>query len=250
LAQLEHGAATHIGRRPNNEDAYCAWPELRLYAVADGIGGYEGGEIASKIALDTLAEFIGHGCHDMDSRRSADATERLARSEELLVKGTRLAHEHIVARQVGELEMMGSTLAAVLVPDAAAIVCNVGDSRVYLLRDGQLKQLTRDHTLWTEILARGVELPKEQRAIYANELTRALGIDGSAEPEITRVPIRSGDQFLLCTDGLYESLSEEQIINGLQTKPAQEACDQLVHQAYEQGAVDNMTALIVRVVYE
>jgi serine/threonine protein phosphatase PrpC len=250
LAQLEHGAATHVGRRPNNEDAYCARPELGLYAVADGIGGYEGGEVASKIALDTLAEFIGHGRRELDLRAAADGTERVARGEELLVEGTRLAHEHIAARQVGELEIMGSTLAAVLIPDGAAIVCNVGDSRVYLLRAGQLKQLTRDHTLWTEILARGVQLPKEQRAIYANELTRALGIDGSAEPEITRVTIRIGDQFLLCTDGLYESLSEEQMINALQARPAQQACDQLVHQAYEQGAVDNMTALIVRVVYE
>jgi PPM family protein phosphatase len=249
LAQLEHGAATHVGRRPNNEDAYCAWPELGLYAVADGIGGYEGGEIASKIALDTLAEFIGHERREIDLRGLADATERLARSEELLVKGTCLAHEHIVARQVGELEMMGSTLAAVLIPNGTAIVCNVGDSRVYLLREGELKQLTRDHTLWTEILARGVELPKEQRAIYANELTRALGIEGSAEPDVARVPIRGGDQFLLCTDGLYESLREEQMKSALEARPAQQACDWLVNQAYEQGGVDNMTALIVRVIH-
>jgi protein phosphatase len=100
---------------------------------------------------------------------------------------------------------MGSTLAAVLVPDGVAIICNVGDSRVYLLRE-ELRQLTRDHTLYAEVLARGVGVPADLRSSLRNELTRALGIEGGAAPDTLRVPVRPGDVFLICSDGVYESL--------------------------------------------
>jgi len=238
-ARFDHGVATHIGRRPNNEDAYRVAPELGLYAVADGLGGYEGGEIASDLAVGTLAEFIG--------ATHAPSNERLAFWENALIEATRLAHQRIRARQVGPLAMMGTTLAAILVRDQTAIVCHVGDSRVYLLRNRELKQLTRDHTLYVEMLARGFEPGEDQRSIYANELTRALGMEGNADPDLAQVPMLAGDVFLLCTDGLYESLRDEQIAQVLEASSAQESCDRLVRQAYEQRGIDNMTALVVRV---
>jgi serine/threonine protein phosphatase PrpC len=250
LARFDCGVATHVGRRPNNEDAYRLAPELGLYAVADGLGGYQGGEIASNVAVATVAELIASRRREMDRHPPSDSSERVTLWERLLVEAVRLAHQQIVARQVGQLEMMGSTFAAILIPDGTAIVCHVGDSRVYLLRDGELKPLTRDHSLYAEMLVRGVEPAEDQPAIYANELTRALGIEGNAEPDVARVPIRTGDLFLLCTDGLYESLREEEMVRALEAPSAQEACDRLVHRAYEQGGVDNMTALVVRVVGE
>jgi PPM family protein phosphatase len=245
--RFDHGVVTHIGRRPNNEDAYCVAPELGLYAVADGLGGYEGGEIASELAVSTLAEFIRARRAEIDRQPLPDGVERLTFWENALIEGTRLAHQQILARQVGPRAMMGTTLAAVLAMDRTAIVCHVGDSRVYLLRNRELKQLTRDHTLYAEMLARGFDPGEDQRSIYANELTRALGIEGSADPDLARVPMLTGDVFLLCTDGLYESLREEQIVQALEAQSAQEACDRLVRQAYEQRGIDNMTALVVRV---
>ncbi len=247
LARFDHGVATHIGHRPNNEDAYCVAPELGLYAVADGLGGYEGGEVASDLAVSTLAEFIGSTRGEIDRQPLSNRHERLAFWENALIEGTRQAHQRILARQVGPLAMMGTTLAAVLVTDQTAIVCHVGDSRVYLLRNRELKQLTRDHTLYAEMLARGFDPGKDQRSIYANELTRALGMEGSADPDLARVPMLADDVFLLCTDGLYDSLRDEQMVQLLEAPSAQEACDRLVRQAYEQQGIDNMTAVVVRV---
>jgi len=247
LDRFDSAAATRTGRRPNNEDAYCLAPELGLYAVADGLGGYEGGEIASDLAISTLANLIRARRAEMDRQPLSDGTERLTYWENALIEGTRLAHQQIVDRQVGSLAMMGTTLAAILLVDRTAVVCHVGDSRIYSLRNRELKRLTRDHTLYAEMLARGFDPGEDQRPIYANELTRALGGEGNADPDLARVPTLAGDVFLLCTDGLYESLHDEQMAQVLQAPSAQEACDQLVREAAEQLGMDNMTAVVVRV---
>ena len=183
----------------------------------------------------------------MDRQPLSDGMERLTYWENALIQGAHLAHQQIRARQVGSLAMMGTTLAAILLVDRTAIVCHVGDSRVYSLRNRELKRLTRDHSLYTEMLARGFDPGEDQRPIYANELTRALGSEGNADPDLARVPMLAGDVFLLCTDGLYQSLGDEQMAQLLQAPSAQEACDQLVRQAAEQLGIDNMTAVVVRV---
>jgi serine/threonine protein phosphatase PrpC len=238
--------ATHAGRRENNEDASCALPELGLYAVADGLGGYEGGEVASLLATRTLAEFVARSRNELDQSPPSSETERFDRWENILVEGFCRAHEAIVAGQVGPLAMMGSTLAAVLVPDGVAIICNVGDSRVYLLR-AALRQLTGDHTLYAEVLARGVEVPADLRSSLRNELTRALGIEGGAAADTLRVPVRRGDVFLICSDGVYDSLPPEEIARTLQGGSPQEACESLVRKGYERGESDNMTAVVIHV---
>jgi len=247
VARFDYGAVTDTGRRPNNEDAYCLAPELGLYAVADGLGGYEGGEIASDLAISTLANLIRARRAEINRQPMSDGMERLTYWENALIEGAHLAHQQIRARQVGSLAMMGTTLAAILLVDRTAIVCHVGDSRVYSLRNRELKRLTRDHTLYAEMLARGFDPGEDQRPIYANELTRALGSGGNADPDLARVPMLAGDVFLLCTDGLYESLRDEQMAQALQAPSAQEACDRLVRQADEQLGMDNMTSVVIRV---
>ena len=246
MLRTDQGAATHVGRRPNNEDAFGLAPDLGLYAVADGLGGYQGGEVASALATQTVAEFVAEKRSELERGAAMNESDRFGFWENALVEGTRLAHRKIVERQVGDLAMMGSTIAAVLIPDSVAIVCHVGDSRVYVQRGEELKQLTRDHTLYSEVLARGVDLPEEQRIVFSNELMRALGSD-NADPEVSRLPVQPRDVFLLCTDGLYNALSPEQLAPALQSGSAQEICERLVRQAYEQGATDNITALVVRV---
>ena len=246
MVRVEYGVATHTGRRENNEDASCALPELGLYAVADGLGGYEGGEVASLLATRTLAEFVAERRSELDRGPPSSETERFELWENILVEGFCRAHEAIVAGQVGPLATMGSTLAAVLVPDGVAIVCNVGDSRVYLLRD-ELRQLTRDHTLYAEVLARGVGVPADLRSSLRNELTRALGIEGGAAPDTLRVPVRSGDVFLICSDGVYESLPPEEIARILRGGSPRQASESLVRRGYERGESDNMTAVVLHV---
>ena len=202
--------------------------------------------MASLLATRTLAEFVARKRKELDRSPPSSDAERLDLWKDILVEGFCRAHEAIVAGQVGPLAMMGSTLAAVLVPDGVAIICHVGDSRVYLLRD-ELRQLTRDHTLYAEVIARGVEVPADLRSSLRNELTRALGIEGGDAPETLRVPVRPGDVFLICSDGVYESLPLEEIARTLQGGNPRQACESLVRKGYEQGGSDNMTAVVIQV---
>jgi serine/threonine protein phosphatase PrpC len=246
VPRTEQAAATHAGGRANNEDAYWLAPEIGLYIVADGLGGYHGGEVASELATRALAEFVAEK-HDAIARNPPSGeNERLALWTDVLDQGIRYAHQKILAAQVGELSMMGTTLAALLIPNSVALIGHVGDSRVYLYRERKLRQLTRDHTLDQEVVARGVEVSEDLHMLFRNELTRALGIEGAAEPEISRVPLQSADLFLLCTDGLYNVLTTEQIAAALQSGTAQEICERLLREA-QRNAVDNITVLIVRV---
>lgn len=244
----DQAGATHVGGRLNNEDAYWLAPEIGLYIVADGIGGYQGGEVASRVATQALAEFVAQKRDEIARHPPSIGDERLARWSDVLAQGIRHAHQKILEAQVGELSMMGSTLAALLMPNDVALIAHVGDSRIYLYRAGELRQLTRDHTLDQEVVARGVEVPQDLHALFRNELTRALGIEGTAEPEINPVPIRQSDIFLLCTDGLYNALAADQIASALQSSTAQEICERLVREALQRDPVDNITALVVRVI--
>ncbi len=247
MPRTDQAAATHAGGRANNEDAYWLAPEIRLYLVADGLGGYEGGEVASRLATRAVAEFVAEKHAEIARTPLSSENERLAFWTDVLVQGIDQAHHKILAAQVGELSMMGSTLAALLIPDSVALIGHVGDSRVYLYREGELRQLTRDHTLDQEVVARGVEVSEDLHAVFRNELTRALGIEGAAEPEISRVPVQPADIFLLCTDGLYNALTTDQIAAALPSGTAQNICERLVREA-QSKAVDNITVLIVRVI--
>ena len=225
----ESAACTHVGKRQNNEDASCVAPALGLYAVADGMGGYEGGEVASRLAVETVEASV---------RAERDLMEAIAR-----------AHRAIALRRRGELAQMGSTCSAILIRDGRAVLGHVGDSRIYRLRDGLLEQLTRDHSLHDELVAQGfAELPPKASSPYANVITRALGMNGEAHPDVTEHPVRAGDVYLLCTDGL-DVIADARIAEllGLGTY---EAATALVAEALDRGARDNVTAVVVRVLAE
>jgi PPM family protein phosphatase len=248
VSRTDQAAATHVGGRLNNEDAYWLAPEIGLYVVADGLGGYQGGEVASRVATQALAELVAQKRDEIALNPPSMEDERLAVWSDVLAQGIRRAHQKILEGQVGELSMMGSTLAALFMPNNVALIAHVGDSRIYLYRAGELRQLTRDHTLDQEVVARGVDVSEDLHALFRNELTRALGIEGTAEPEINPVPVRQSDIFLLCTDGLYNALAADQIAAVLQSGTAQEICERLVREANQRDAVDNITALVVRVI--
>ena len=140
---------------------------------------------------------------------------------------------------------MGSTLATLVVRGDRAIVGHVGDSRVYRLRGGALEQLTRDHSLYAEMLAQGAELPPKDRCPFAHVITRALGMSDESGPDLSTTALRRGDVFLLCTDGLSEPLPETRIAE-LLALPPEAACEAMVREAYDAGGKDNITAVVVR----
>ena len=245
--RIEYAALTHPGRRPNNEDALCAEPRFGLFAVADGMGGYEGGEVASRLVVGTLSEFFRRNTEDGESTWPWGMRADRGFLENLLDVAVRAANEEVLARKKGPLSQMGSTVAAVAVRGGDVVVGHVGDSRVYRLRDGQLIRLTRDHSLYAELEAAGSDLPPKRDYPYGNVITRAIGMDG-ARCDLLRERLRAGDVYLLCTDGLLETVEEQDMARVLATQAPEEACRTLVNAAYTLGGRDNITAVVVRVV--
>jgi protein phosphatase len=228
-------SATHVGlKRTRNEDNFLLRPEAGLWAVADGMGGHGGGDVASRIAVDALrrltVEPTGQG--------------RLA-AVEAAVEAANADILHFAARE--GRAVMGTTLVALLVFEAHYACLWCGDSRAYLMRDGALRQLTRDHSETQDLVDRGVLDPDEaKRWPRRSVLTRALG--PAAEVELDRVSDRwaPGDMFLLCSDGLTAHCDEADIAAALAPGAPQAACDGLIALTLQRGASDNVTVLVLR----
>ena len=240
---LDTYALSIAGRRANNEDAICARPDLGLFVVADGMGGYEGGEVASAIAVEAIHELVRRTAGDADVTWPYKIDPQRSILENELVVATRLAGDRIAARREGVLRDMGSTVVVLHVADDHAVIAHVGDSRVYRMRDGVVTQMTIDHSLLAQLQASGV-VPDENFA-WRHVVTRALGTP-TAEPEVQRAPLVSGDVYLLCSDGLSEVLDLDAIAV-LLAQPAEAACHALVDAAFDAGSRDNISAVVVRV---
>lgn len=244
--KLDASALTVTGRRPSNEDAICSRPELGLFVVADGMGGYEGGEVASKLAVETIEELVrrtASGCDVFWPPGSVDLA--IGPIENEVAIATRLANERIVARRRGVLAQMGSTVAVLrLHASTGAVLGHVGDSRIYRMRDGAVAQMTVDHSLYAQMVAEGHD-PGPDFA-YGHVVTRALGTP-SGEPEVVRKEIRIGDVYLVCSDGLSGVLEPEQIGALLGAGSAKAACAALVEAALVAGTRDNVSVIVVRV---
>jgi PPM family protein phosphatase len=238
--RLSSFAGTDVGRaRSGNEDSYfCGRTVL---AVADGLGGHQGGEVASAAAAEPLAA--------LDGREFADPAE----AAEALTATIREANAAILDRAAGDpgLWGMGTTVtAAALAGERHLQLAHVGDSRAYLLRDGSLEQLTTDHTVVAELVRRG-RLTPAQAAIHPERsiLTRAVGLDPRV-PVDTPDPLelQDGDQVLLCSDGLTEPVDDDQIAQLLSAEPdGNAACQALIDAANAAGGPDNITVVLLRV---
>jgi serine/threonine protein phosphatase PrpC len=241
--QLETFGLSIAGRRANNEDAICARPELGLFVVADGMGGYEGGEIASALAVEAIHELVRRTAGDADVTwpYKIDPTRSIIENEVLVA--TRLANERITLRRTGELCEMGSTVVVLRLEDDHAVIGHVGDSRLYRLRAGVVTQLTIDHSLTAQLEASGMKPAADWQ--WRHVVTRALGT-ATGEPEIARVEVCAGDVYLLCSDGLSEVLDNEEIA-ALLAHPPELACRALIDAAYAAGSRDNISAVVVRV---
>lgn len=244
--KIESAARSYVGRRPRNEDALCANESLGLYAVADGMGGYAGGEVASRLVVETLERFVRDNARDDNVTWPLPLDPTLGPSENLVSVGVRLANAVVRSQRAGKLASMGSTVAATLVRDDRAVIAHVGDSRVYRLREGVLSQVTRDHSLYAEMVAMGMNVPPLEQFPHRNVITRALGMNGDVKVDVETERLRPGDVLLLCTDGLVETVSDDRIAAVLSTHDPQHAVDTLVDEAFAGGGHDNITAIVLR----
>lgn len=233
-------------KRANNEDAYLLNDRLRLYAVADGVGGNEGGEVASRVAVETFATAMPDLLGDRDRTpplgdRTSVETGHTALKYAITLTNKKIREERA---QRPALSNMGTTLTALLLIQGRVFIAHVGDSRAYLLRAGALKQLTNDHSFVGEQVRAGA-LTVEQARIspYRHVITRALGIDEEVEADFTAVSLKKDDRFLLCTDGLTEMVSDVEISRVFAASEPRDAVQKLIAAANNAGGVDNITAV-------
>ncbi len=233
MTRFFYGAATSTGRvRRVNEDSYLVLPPL--FAVADGMGGHDAGEVASAVAIDVLAEYARGGPLSVDAVLAA------------LDEANRAVIGH------GEAHRMGTTvtgLASLVTPAGSQLmVFNVGDSRVYRLAGDQFGQLTVDHSEVQELVLAGAITPEQARTHpRRNIVTRALGSDLVVRPDHWLLPPLAGDRYLVCSDGLTGELTDEEILPLLLADDPQQAAAALVAAADEAGGHDNTTVIVVDV---
>jgi serine/threonine protein phosphatase PrpC len=235
--RLRFGAATDVGRmRTNNEDSYLS--ERPVAAVADGMGGHNAGEVASAIAIEELAALRGKGPWPNEKAATDDLKQAIVR-----------ANRRIREMAAGDRELngMGTTLVAVLEDGDSVHLANVGDSRAYLLRQGELTQVTVDHTLVQELVDDGRLSPKDaERHPQRSMITRALGVDHQVEIDLFTYKLLPGDRLVLCSDGLSDVLKPAQIRNVLlRVRDPQKAAERLVAMAVEGGGPDNITVIVI-----
>ena len=237
---------SEVGRvRTMNQDAFAVIDHMGFWAVADGMGGHVGGEIAAQTAIATVQHHSGSSS-ELLRAGSTSPTDILT---DLISR----AHEAILdrARSKSKLKGMGTTLVLLaIVPDqtSTAYLAHVGDSRAYRLRSGTLTQLTKDHSLIEKYLERGILTPEMAKTHPERHvLTRALGIPSAAKPTISAFPLQDDDLILLCSDGLTKMLEDEAIHNILvsgDTDPTH-VCHRLVTAAIDRGGEDNVTVVVV-----
>ncbi len=242
-ANFRWGAETHVGmERQENQDSFFADPEPALFLVSDGMGGHQGGAIASGIVVEDLPVMIENALD-----RLKVGTPRTVRS---LLK-TLIAEQSKQLQLEGTSETgfrdMGATLVIVLLRKGRCFVANIGDSRAYRLRKGRMMQLTRDHSVVSELIEKGRIEPEEATNHDARgQITRYVGMEEKARSHVRSFALKKDDRLLLCTDGLTDMLDDAKIaaILTAETDP-QAACKSLVSSANKAGGHDNVTVLVI-----
>jgi serine/threonine protein phosphatase PrpC len=242
MRAVGHGTSW-IGKRPNNEDAFSVVDRFGLYVVADGMGGYEGGEIASRTAVDTVVRFFERMTPAGDLGLD-DPTDGYALARSRMDLALRMAHRDIVRQKVGALHRMGSTIAALAIQNGRALIAHVGDSRVYRLRRRKLESMTRDHSLYAEMEAAGDSLPPRERCSFNHVITRALGAPGDSRADIRVEEAKPGDLFVLATDGLTDVVADRGIARALREEDLRDVPARLVADSMPR-AQDNVTVIAV-----
>ncbi len=236
--------------RKNNEDSYLIDSCRGLYAVADGIGGHEGGEVASRLAIQGLSQTVRERFSSPDETPAHGIPREGDPVKSALSLAFTLANRTIRQTATGNpsLHGMGTTMTALFLYEKKAYLAHVGDSRAYQLRAGVLTQVTADHTLVAEQMRAGLITPEKARKNpYRHVITRALGIDPDIVVDHRMIEVKPDDAFLLCTDGLTEMVDDDRIRGILSTASPQEAAELLVREANDRGGVDNITVVVIQI---
>lgn len=230
---LVSGCLTHIGKvRPTNQDALVVDAALRLYGVADGMGGHKGGETASAGARDAVLKALKEEKPSLEAMRRAVET----------------ANAELFAQQAADetLSGMGTTLSMIWLSDTFVYIAHVGDSRVYVLRDGKLQQMTDDHSMVAELVRLGQLTEAEaEKHPFRNVITRAVGTEEGIRVDLAVEERRPGDTWLVCSDGLHGLVSDEEMEQTIKANAPEKAAELLLNAALDAGGRDNISVIVL-----
>ncbi len=239
-------------QREHNEDSFCILPEYDLFIVADGMGGHRAGDVASKMATHTIASFF-QATSKEDATWPFHFDPHLSVEENRLITGIKVANKRIfeASSRYREVHGMGTTVVGALFSRERGrmYVAHVGDSRAYRVRNGEITQLTRDHSLLNDYLLVMPDMTQEQRdELPKNVITRALGMQDSVVVDLVPEQPQAGDLYVLCSDGLSGMITDEVICELVTSADdVQEAARALVERANANGGEDNITVVVLRV---
>jgi len=250
---IQGWALSDVGRtRNHNEDSYVINNDLRLFAVADGMGGHLGGERASRMAVEILEDEVGRALtlgapavKPVLPEASSKSPVALA-LRKAVAEATRSIWE--LSQRDPELSGMGTTLTGMILSDTKATIAHVGDSRAYLFRHGKVRQLTDDHSWIAEQVRAGLLSANDAlTSRFRNIITRSVGFEQSVSPDIISLAIEAGDCFLLCSDGLSNHVTPDDMSEILSSRFYAEAPQALIDLANDRGGDDNITAVVAYV---
>jgi serine/threonine protein phosphatase PrpC len=250
MAKIESAGISDIGkRRKQNEDSFFLDDRMGLYVVADGMGGHKAGEVASKLVVETIRDYIRQGQSDDRVEELTDIDANLSKQAGLLLAGIQLSNRivHQTALSNEAYRGMGSTVSAVYFTDNTFVVANVGDSLIYLFRDGEIEQLAVPHTLVAEQSERDPDNAELLWNDFKHVLTRAMGVDEKVKADISEVPFFKNDILVICSDGLTDKSTAEEILELVYNRRPDKACKGLVDLANARGGDDNITAIVLKV---
>ncbi|KJU82170.1 protein serine/threonine phosphatase [Candidatus Magnetobacterium bavaricum] len=244
---LDVGGKTDIGlRRAKNEDSFCVEGNSGLLVVADGVGGGASGDVASKMAVELVRDYLLNG--DKGSAVNTDYREEFSFTTNKLAMAVKVANKaiHNASVKSDKLNGMATTIVVGLVHDDRLSIAHTGDSRLYLIRGEMIEQLTDDHSLIAEQIRKGMMTPEEAKEVgMRNVITRSLGYSGEVEVELGELTLYDRDVLLLCSDGLYTMVPDNTILRTIKSlKNPDEACSRLVEFANKKGGRDNITVVV------
>lgn len=250
--RIEASGRTDTGlKREGNEDAFSSVEDLGLYIVADGMGGHRAGEVASRIAVETIRESYKKWAKEKTPEEDIfgvpDAS--LSPMGNFVRSSIRLANRIIfeLATDHKEYEGMGTTIVVLLISPDLVIAANVGDSRLYLVRDGNLERLSKDHTIVSEQIELGIMTEEDAASSPMKHiLTRTLGSSKDVDAEVFEIEPSERDRFVLCTDGITDLIKDEEILSMTEEEESPESlCHQFIDTVLDRGAHDNATVISV-----
>ena len=250
MIKIESAGMTHVGmKRKGNEDALYLDDDLGLYVVADGMGGHRAGEIASELVVNTISDYILQSQQNGNAASGRKPDRNLSAEANLLLSGINLSNRvvHEASLDNDACRGMGSTVSAVYFSDGTLIAANVGDSPIYLIRDGKIKLLSVMHTVLAEQLAINPENAEKLGREFRHVLTRAMGTEESVRADIYEIQCFEDDVLVISSDGLSDKASPDEILNLVNQNGLDTACRLLVNLANDRGGDDNITTIILKV---